>query len=223
MFLWECMALNPEYVDIMQRGWMRDDYATLTNTYPDHEDIQGPAGIDVATVIGNFVPQGNLVISSELGFNPVLRASAVRRDCEFVAIGDHEGDLLCGDLLALFPYSEHPRNIALVTELARQLGIEDELAIVCMADYVYPDLGVLKFYPEVVVRGRRLNFVNGCSANERAGFLNNWKRTGCVELAANADPERMVITVVNNRDDRVARSEVFSRILVNDEIGRAHV
>ena len=223
VFLWECMALNPEYVDIMQRGWMRDDYATLTNTYPDHEDIQGPAGIDVATVIGNFVPQGNLVISSELGFNPVLRASAVRRDCEFVAIGDHEGDLLCGDLLALFPYSEHPRNIALVTELARQLGIEDELAIVCMADYVYPDLGVLKFYPEVVVRGRRLNFVNGCSANERAGFLNNWKRTGCVELAANADPERMVITVVNNRDDRVARSEVFSRILVNDVTVDAHV
>lgn len=223
VFLWECMALNPEYVDIMQRGWMRDDYATLTNTYPDHEDIQGPAGIDVATVIGNFVPQGNIVISSELGFNPVLRASAERRDCEFVAIGDHDGDLMCGDLLAIFPYSEHPRNIALVTELARQLGIEEELAIVCMADYVYPDLGVLKFYPEVVVRGRRLNFVNGCSANERAGFLNNWKRTGCVELAANGDPERMVITVVNNRDDRVARSEVFSRILVNDVTVDAHV
>jgi poly-gamma-glutamate synthase PgsB/CapB len=223
VFLWECMALNPEYVDIMQRGWMRDDYATLTNTYPDHEDIQGPAGIDVATVIGNFVPQGNLVISSELGFNPVLRAAAARRECEFVEIGDHDGDLMCGDLLGLFPYSEHPRNIALVTELARQIGIDDELAIVCMADYVYPDLGVLKFYPEVVVRGRRLNFVNGCSANERAGFLNNWKRTGCVELAANADPERMVITVVNNRDDRVARSEVFSRILVNDVTVDAHV
>jgi hypothetical protein len=68
-----------------------------------------------------------------------------------------------------------------------------------------------------------LNFVNGCSANERAGFLNNWKRTGCVELAANADPERMIITVVNNRDDRVARSEVFSRILVNDVTVDAHV
>ncbi len=223
VFLWECMALNPEYVDIMQRGWMRDDYATITNTYPDHEDVQGPAGLDVATVIGNFVPQGTLVVSSELGFNPVLRAAAKRRECEFITIGDHDGDLLTPDLLSLFPYSEHPRNIALVTELAHQMGIDEELAIVCMADYVYPDLGVLKFYPEVVVRGRRLNFVNGCSANERAGFLNNWKRTGCVELAAKADPERMVITVVNNRDDRVARSEVFSRILVNDVTVDAHV
>jgi poly-gamma-glutamate synthase PgsB/CapB len=223
VFLWECMALNPEYVDIMQNGWMRDDFATLTNTYPDHEDIQGPAGIDVATVIGRFIPQGNLVLSSELAFNPVLRDAAQRAEAELIEIGDYEGDLLPDDLLSLFPYSEHPRNIALVTELARQLGIDPELAIVTMADYVYPDLGVLKYYPDVQVRGRTLSFVNGCSANERAGFLNNWKRTGCVDLAAAADPARMVITVVNNRDDRVARSEVFSRILVNDVACDAHV
>lgn len=223
VFLWECMALNPEYVDIMQNGWMRDDFATLTNTYPDHEDIQGPAGIDVATVIGRFIPQGNLVLSSELAFNPVLRDAAKLRNAELIEIGDHEGDLLPDDLLSLFPYSEHPRNIALVTEMARQMGIDPELAIVTMADYVYPDLGVLKYYPDVQVRGRTLSFVNGCSANERAGFLNNWKRTGCVDLAAAADPARMVITVVNNRDDRVARSEVFSRILVNDTSVDAHV
>ncbi len=223
VFLWECMALNPEYVDILQRGWMRDDFATITNTYPDHEDIQGPAGIDVASVIGRFIPEGKLVISSELAFNPVLRDRARQRKAELLEIGDYDGDLLADDLLALFPYAEHPRNIALVTELARQLGIDDELAIVTMADYVYPDLGVLKFYPEVVVRGRTLAFVNGCSANERAGFLNNWKRTGCDRLAAAGDPERMVITVVNNRDDRVSRSEVFSRILVNDVSVDAHV
>ncbi|PRP92189.1 Capsule biosynthesis protein CapB [Enhygromyxa salina] len=223
VFLWECMALNPEYVDILQRGWMRDDFATITNTYPDHEDIQGPAGIDVATVVGRFIPEGNPTISSELGFNPVLRDSAQDRGAELIEVGDHDGDLLPDDLLGLFPYSEHPRNIALVAELARQLGIDDELAIVTMADYVYPDLGVLKFYPEVQVRGRTLSFVNGCSANERAGFLNNWRRTGCVELAAAADPARAVITVVNNRDDRVSRSEVFSRILVNDVAVDAHV
>ena len=41
VFLWECMALNPAFVKLLQRHWMRDDIATLTNTYPDHEDIQG--------------------------------------------------------------------------------------------------------------------------------------------------------------------------------------
>jgi len=44
IFLWECMGLTPAYVDILQHKWSRDDYSTITNTYPDHEDIQGPAG-----------------------------------------------------------------------------------------------------------------------------------------------------------------------------------
>src|SRR5690606_23364717 len=35
--LWECMALNPDYTQILQREWMRDDLTTITNTYPDHE------------------------------------------------------------------------------------------------------------------------------------------------------------------------------------------
>jgi len=47
IFLWECMALTPDYVQVLQRDWMRDDLATITNTYPDHEDLQGPAGIDI--------------------------------------------------------------------------------------------------------------------------------------------------------------------------------
>ena len=50
-FLWECMGLTPAYVDVLQRQWSRDDLATITNTYPDHEDLQGPAGIDVARTI----------------------------------------------------------------------------------------------------------------------------------------------------------------------------
>ncbi len=55
MFLWECMALNPLFVQLLQRDWMRDDIVTLTNAYPDHEDIQGPAGVDVAEVITEFI------------------------------------------------------------------------------------------------------------------------------------------------------------------------
>ena len=31
VFLWECMGLNPTYVDILQRQWSRDDLSTVTN------------------------------------------------------------------------------------------------------------------------------------------------------------------------------------------------
>ena len=49
VFLWECMALNPSYVDLLQRQWMQDDLATITNTYPDHERRSRPRWIQRRT------------------------------------------------------------------------------------------------------------------------------------------------------------------------------
>ncbi|MEM7158554.1 MAG: hypothetical protein AAF799_37285 [Myxococcota bacterium] len=223
VFLWECMALNPKYVEIIQHKWMRDDLSTLTNAYPDHEDIQGPAGMDVANTISRFIPDDGIILTSEINFLPLFREVCRERDSELVAIGPHEGDLIAPELLDLFPYQEHPRNIALVAQMAEQLDVDHDLAIVTMAQHVVADLGVLKSYPPVRVCGRVLKFINGCSANERAGFLGNWERTGCAALAESEDPEQLVITVVNNRDDRISRSEVFGRILVNDCVVDRHV
>jgi hypothetical protein len=92
-----------------------------------------------------------------------------------------------------------------------------------MAEHVVPDLGVLKTYPPACVRGRVLRFINGMSANERTGFLNNWQRMAMDKKDVDAQPGETVITVVNNRWDRVARSEVFGRITVEDAVADAHV
>jgi len=216
VFLWECMALSPAYVQILQHAWMRDDLSTITNAYPDHEDIQGPAGMDVAQVIAGFVPTRGRLVTSEINFLPVMREAARQRGTSVVALEDLAGDLLPADLLGLFPYDEHPRNIALVARMAVELGLDPTLAIVTMAEHVVPDLGVLKRFGPVRVRGRSLEFINGCSANERTGFLSNWRRTGCDRLDLAAEPDRYVITVVNNRDDRVSRSQVFARVMVED-------
>ncbi len=223
VFLWECMALSPAYVQILQHSWMKDDLSTITNAYPDHEDIQGPAGIDVATVISGFVPTRGNLVTSEINFLPLMRAAAERRGTRISALGDLDGELLPADLLALFPYEEHPRNIALVARMAVELGLDPTLAIVTMAEHVVPDLGVLKRFGPARLRGRLLEFINGCSANERTGFVSNWRRTGCDRLDLAAEPDRYVITVVNNRDDRVSRSQVFARVMVEDVAVDRHV
>ncbi|HEY0136255.1 MAG TPA: hypothetical protein VGB85_19355, partial [Nannocystis sp.] len=223
VFLWECMALSPAYVQILQHSWMKDDLSTITNAYPDHEDIQGPAGMDVATVISGFVPTRGRLVTSEINFLPLMRAAAERRGTRISALGDLDGELLPSDLLALFPYEEHPRNIALVARMAVELGLDPTLAIVTMAEHVVPDLGVLKRFGPARLRGRLLEFINGCSANERTGFVSNWRRTGCDKLDLAAEPDRYVITVVNNRDDRVSRSQVFARVMVEDVAVDRHV
>lgn len=82
---------------------------------------------------------------------------------------------------------------------------------------------MLKVYPAARVRGRLLSFVNGMSANERTGFINSWTRMGLDAIDLAREPGRQVVTVVNNRADRVSRSEVFARILVEDAAADVHV
>jgi poly-gamma-glutamate synthase PgsB/CapB len=216
VFLWECMALNPRYVNLLEHDWMRDDLVTLTNAYPDHEDIQGPAGINVAEVISQYIPKNSTLFTSEVNFLPLFAEVCRQRKTRMFPISDRDGDLIANDMLAIYPYNEHPRNIALVARLAQELGIDPTLSMVCMAENVIADLGVLKTYPAVRVRGRVMWFVNGCSANERTGCLNSWRRMNLDKLDAENAPEDLVISVVNNRADRISRSEVFARVIVRD-------
>ncbi len=216
VFLWECMALQPEFVDILNKEWMRDTVTTLTNAYPDHEDVMGPSGEDVARTIAQFVPRDGTVLCSEDQMLPIVRQSARRNRSRLIDVGGLEADLLPRDLLGRFPYDEHPRNIALVLRLAEHFGVDRERALFDLADFVFPDLGVLKTFPIVHHKCRKLRFSNGMSANERAGFLSNWRRLGFEAHSADALPGRLIVAVVNNRADRVPRSRVFAELLVRD-------
>jgi poly-gamma-glutamate synthase PgsB/CapB len=222
VFLWECMALQPELVTLLQSQWMRDDFSTITNAYPDHEDVQGPSGYDVASVISEFVPTHGNLLTTEEQMLPLLRERARERGTKLHAIGEREAELIPEDLLARFPYREHPRNVALVAALARALGVPSPVAIAEMADHVVPDLGVLNESRAVPYLGRTLSFINGMSANERTGALGNWRRCGLDAHDPSAEPATRIVTVVNNRADRVARSEVFARFLAEDVSAHAH-
>jgi poly-gamma-glutamate synthase PgsB/CapB len=216
VFLWECMGLNPAYVNVLQQQWSRDDLSTITNAYPDHEDIQGPAGINVAEAISSFIPVRATLFTTESQMYPVLHHQARRMGTEIHRAGWLESGLLTPDVLARFPYNEHPDNIALVVMMAGALGCRADFALKEMADRLVPDLGVLRTFPPASIRTRRLEFSNGMSANERHGTLNNWTRLGFDRHDPAQEPGTWITTVVNNRADRIARSRVFAAMLVND-------
>lgn len=215
VFLYECMALTPSFVRIVQR-WMRDDLSTITNTYPDHEDLQGPAGIHIPQVMTNFIPDNAVLCTTEEQMLPILRVAARERGTRVRGVGWLEAGLLTPDVLGRFPYEEHPYNVALVLAMAEEMGIAPDFALKEMADRVVPDLGVLKSFPVAQLDGRRLEFVNGMSANERFATLANWRRMGFDRADRDTTPEIWITALVNNRGDRVPRSQAFARILVED-------
>jgi poly-gamma-glutamate synthase PgsB/CapB len=222
VFLWECMALSPSYVYLLQKHWVRDEIATITNTFPDHEDIQGPAGINIPQVMVNFIPRGTTLFTSEEQMKPILDEGACDLDTTIGGVGWLEAGLLTPDVLARFPYNEHPYNIALVLAVGEELGIEQDFALKEMADYVVADIGVLKVYPVATLRSRRLEFSNGMSANERFGAISNWIRLGFDKQDPEQEPGVWITTVVNNRADRIARSRVFGGVLVEDVSADRH-
>lgn len=222
VFLWECMGLNPSYVRVLQHDWMRDDIGTITNTYPDHEDVQGPAGRNIPEVMREFIPPNSLLLTTEEEMLPILAEGADKAGSRLRAVGWKQAGLIHKSLLARFPYEEHPYNIALVTALGEELGLDHDFCVREMADRVVADLGVLKTYPRSTINGCTLEYVMGNSANERFGAMGNWTRMGFAGHDLALDPEVFVTTVVNNRADRVPRSRVFARILARDVSADRH-
>lgn len=216
VFLYECMAVNPRYASVVQHGWMRDDLTTLTNTYPDHEDMQGPAGFNVAETISSFVPKNSVCWTAEQQMLPILSEAARTRSTELRPVTWLDGAMITDDVLDRMPYREHPNNLAMVVALARHLDIEDDFALKEIADHMIPDLGVLRTYPTVKWKGREARFTNGMSANDRRACLDNWRRLGFFDHNTREKPHEWVIGMVNNRADRVARSKTFAGIIVKD-------
>lgn len=223
VFLWECMALNRRYVQILQKQWMRDDIATITNAFADHEDVQGPSGFDVAQVISEFIPHNSRAVTSEVQMLPLLKEEARRQNCDLSVVSERDWLLMPRQILKRFPYEEHPANVALVLKLAEKLGLDREESLIEMSERVVPDIGVLKAFRPLNILGREIIYINGHSANERAGFMNNWRRTGFDEFGLTPSENRWVVTLVNNRADRIARSQVFARIVVEDIFAHRHI
>ncbi|MCG9769592.1 poly-gamma-glutamate synthase PgsB [Pseudoalteromonas piscicida] len=211
VFLWECMGLTPRYVKILVR-WMKDNFATITNAYPDHEDILGPTGLDVAKEMSAFLGYNTQVFTAEQNMASVLNLAAEQKNTSLIQIHWGDGYQITPDILAKYPYVEHPDNIALVCKMAQYIGINKDYVFKETASRVIPDVGVLQQFTTAKIGAISQSFINSMSANERLATIENWKRLNIVEQGK----QGQIVALINNRNDRVARSQVFANILAND-------
>jgi poly-gamma-glutamate synthase PgsB/CapB len=216
IFLWECMGLNPDYAQLMQLDWMRDDISTITNTYPDHEDTQGPTGEDVASSIAHFIYKKSMILTAEEAMLPILSERAKRAGAELDSVTCIDAGLITEDILQLFPYHEHPSNIALTMLFAKKLGINENVALKSMIDNTIPDIGSLKYFIPFRIKNKEIHFINGMSANEVASAIGNWQTLGFDKMTPEHNPNIYVSALVNNRADRQKRSTEFAKIMVNE-------
>ena len=205
---WECMAIRPHYARVMQTHWMKDPISTLTNTYPDHEEYQGPSALEVARSLGGWAAEGSRLVTAESTMLPLVRSEAKKRGATVVEMGKYDHELIPRDILDLFEDLPHRRNLSLLQLLARELDFDPDVALFEAAENQTVEIGALRTLGPACFRGRSVYLVNSMAANDPASTLDNLAR-----IKKSDDTSQVVLA--NSRRDRPGRSQVFAKLLAD--------
>jgi len=201
----ECMALQPILQWLSERMFVQATHGVITNARPDHLDVMGPTGDDVAKALSGMMPRRALCFTAERERLPILAHAAADRGTELIAVEEEAGAALSDEAMAGFRYHEHRENVALALRVCAALGVDEETALSGMQG-AHPDPGALTFH-ELDFFGREIVFVNAFAANDPVSSAQIW------ETALALYPEHRRVCVFNCRVDRADRSRQLGESL----------
>ena len=194
----ECMALQPVLQWLSERMFVRATHGVITNARPDHLDVMGPTGDDVAKALSGMMPRGAVCFTAERERVSFLQFAADDRGSELVTIGSDDVEAIDESALAGFGHYEHAENIALALAVCEHLGVDRDAALTSMwAGEADP--GALTF-DRIDFFGREVVFVNAFAANDPVSSQQIW------EMCLERFPEHRAVAVFNCRGDRADRS-----------------
>ena len=184
----ECMAIREESQKIIGNKLVRPTITVITNARVDHVDQMGDTEEDTASVLCLSIGESSDVFTSD---KVVLKVLEGRSYNVHSASPLSEG---YGQYLQKFSFPVHAENLALVLEVCRSLGLEDE-AVLKAAVKAEPDPGMTG---EIEVDGHLV--INGFASNDAKSA-----RT----LLEGLNMEEVTV-IYNNRSDREFRLKMFS-------------
>ncbi|MEO0324649.1 MAG: poly-gamma-glutamate synthase PgsB [Myxococcota bacterium] len=201
----ECMALQPILQWLSERMFVRATHGVITNARPDHLDVMGPGGDDVARALAGMMPVGGLCVTAEEARRDVLALAAKDRGCRLVALRADDVAQVSDAVLAGFGHIEHRENVAVALALCEALDVPRQTALEGMWAAT-PDPGALTF-DQVDFFGRRIVFANAFAANDPESSERIWN------LCLARFPSFAPIALFNCRPDRADRSRQLGQAL----------
>ena len=197
--VFECMALKPEYQELVQNDMVRAQVYVVVNVLEDHLDVMGPTTFDISRVFAKSIPWNGITITMPGPHIDVFDRVCRMRHCRLVVADESNVD---PTFLDKFSYELFPANAVIAYEVANALGISRDVAEAGMLK-ANPDPGALRI---VDVKDPRIVFVNGFAANEPSSSIAIWERMESKGLT-----DDRVVVLFNGRPDRVDRTEQFIR------------
>ncbi len=198
--VFECMAITPEYQQVLHTDLLAANVVVITNVLADHLEEMGPTTADVADVFAGTIPAGGVLVAAPGEHLSTLRRAA-RRQGARVEIADP--DAVDPALLTRFEHLVMAEHVALVLALARALGIDETIATEGMLSAPVDPLAT-----RLLAVGDATDpavFVNAFGANDPASTLAVWEH-----VTGLGHPRDGLVVVMNCRSDRVARTRQFA-------------
>lgn len=201
----ECMAVRPQYQEYAQEYMVRSDITVITNVREDHQEEMGETLEEIADSLSRTIPTGGILVTAEdrkhirdrLARNAAARGSRmVYADPASVRDEDLRG----------FGHIEFKANVAVGLAVAEYLGISRDKALAGMWKAV-PDVGVIRLKTYTVL-GKKITWVPLFAANDRESVL-----IGLEQLRTAFHHNATVVGILNNRQDRGRRAELFAAMV----------
>jgi poly-gamma-glutamate synthase PgsB/CapB len=204
--VFECMAVNPDYVAFLEHKVMHSTIAVLTNIRHDHMDVLGSTLPEIAESMSKFVPFNGKLVTAERNEEvlEVFRKVCRQRNTELIVA---DNDWVTDDEIESFGYFEFKDNVAIGLAIAKELGIERSVAMKGMLEAA-PDPGAFEIV-EREVKNKKVTWVNLFAANDSDSFTQILGLLKNHRLVKN----RRQAVVLNNRKDRPDRVHLFADLV----------
>lgn len=181
----EAMAIQPEYLDALERFYIRATDLVVTNLRPDHEEQLGSGEHAVAEAIAACIPaQGRIFASTEAASAIATQAAARGAQLLEVKAPDDRPEA---------------QNLSLAAAVCRDHGIEIDAGSAIFAQAT-PDVGAFQM-SMAELDGRTLRFANAFSCNDAASFRQLWQHHQPADAAT--------AFFLSPRSDRPLRTQRF--------------
>ncbi len=197
----ECMAVNPDYQLTFQNHMLQANIGVIVNVLEDHLDVMGPTTAEVAEAFTATIPYNGHLILTDSPYTKYFKRISRKRHTKVIMADNTK---ITDEYLQKFDYMVFPDNASITLAVAEALNIDKETALRGMLN-AQPDPGAMRVLPFMDKR-EPCFFVNGFAANDAASTLNIWRR-----IQTTSYPHHDPIIIMNCREDRVDRTELFAR------------
>ena len=193
----ECMAVDPNYQKVVEEKMLRSDIGIITNVRNDHREVMGATKEQIAEALCNTIPRGKVVFASGGDGFGVIKKNTEKKRSRLIRYRPAES--LTDELMKPFPFLEQRENVALVLDVCKYLGVDQETALRGMYKTI-PDPGALTSI-KLDWEGKWFEFVNAFSTNDPDSLAMIWRR-----MSRKFQAGQKNFFLFNSRMDRPYRS-----------------